>query len=73
MTSWVNTTTLENEREVDVAIFATMLFGNVVPRGDRGMSSSFATLREGFPCIITIHEVMKIPRVVLPSCFNNKH
>ena len=28
---------------------------------------------KGFPCIITIYEVVKIARVVLSSCFNNKH
>ena len=35
-------------REVDVAIFATMLSGDVVPRGDKGMSLVLQHLR-GFP------------------------
>ena len=35
-------------REVDVAIFATMLYGDVVPRGDKGMSLVLQHLR-GFP------------------------
>ena len=49
-----------------------MLYRDVVPRGDRDMSSSFATL-EMVSLALTIYEVVKIARVVLLSCFNNKH
>ena len=30
--------------EIDLAIFTTMLYGDLVPRGDLLMSSSFTTL-----------------------------
>ena len=36
-----------------------MWYGDVVPRGDGLMSSSL----EGFPCTVTIYEVVKIARV----------
>ena len=36
--------TLEDEREVDLEIFTTMLYGDIVPRGDGLMSSRFTTL-----------------------------